>query len=47
MNVRNGIPPSEHRREASAWQGGIRPRYPETRIEHAQVDLALNAWLAG
>ncbi|WP_288381301.1 alpha/beta hydrolase, partial [uncultured Massilia sp.] len=45
MNARNGIPASEQRREASAWQGGIRPRYPETRIEHAQIDLALNAWL--
>ncbi|MGG7603387.1 PHA/PHB synthase family protein [Massilia sp. BKSP1R2A-1] len=45
MNVRNEIPPSEQRREASAWQGGIRPRYPETRIEHAHIDLALNAWL--
>ena len=45
MNVRNEIPPSEQRREASAWQGGIRPRYPETRIQHAHIDLALNAWL--
>ena len=45
MNVRNDIPPSEQRREGSAWQGGMRPRYPESRIEHAHIDLALNAWL--
>ncbi|GAB3381394.1 PHA/PHB synthase family protein [Massilia agri] len=45
MNVRNDVPPSEQRREASAWQGGMRPRYPESHVEHAHVDLALNAWL--
>ncbi|QOY92754.1 polyhydroxyalkanoic acid synthase [Massilia sp. UMI-21] len=45
MNVRNDIPPSEQRREASTWQGGIRAGYPESRIEHAHIDLALNAWL--
>jgi polyhydroxyalkanoate synthase len=45
MNVRTDIPPSEQRREASTWQGGARPRYPESSVQHAQIDLALNAWL--
>ncbi|MGJ7917043.1 PHA/PHB synthase family protein [Massilia sp. LXY-6] len=40
-----GVPPSEQTREASAWQGGARPRYPETGVEHGGADLALNAWL--
>jgi polyhydroxyalkanoate synthase subunit PhaC len=38
------VPRSEKRREASAWQG-LRPHYPEAEVEHATVDLALNAWL--
>jgi polyhydroxyalkanoate synthase subunit PhaC len=45
MNILSEIPPSEQRREASTWQGGPRPRYPEASIEHAHVDLALNAAL--
>jgi polyhydroxyalkanoate synthase len=45
MNIRTDIPPSEQLREASAWQGGAPPRYPETSVEHAHIDLALNAWL--
>jgi polyhydroxyalkanoate synthase len=45
MNARPDIPPSEQLREASAWQGGAAPRYPETSVEHAHIDLALNAWL--
>ncbi|MEO5932602.1 MAG: alpha/beta fold hydrolase [Duganella sp.] len=39
------VPSSERRREASTWQGGLRPRYPEASIEHAEIDLQLNAWL--
>jgi polyhydroxyalkanoate synthase len=42
MTTRPDLPPSEQRRDASAWQG-IRPRYPEARIEHAPIDLALGA----
>ncbi|MVW59287.1 alpha/beta fold hydrolase [Massilia sp. NEAU-DD11] len=45
MNILSDIPPSEQRREASTWQGGARPRYPEASVEHAHVDLALNAAL--
>jgi len=45
MNVVSDIPPSEQRREASTWQGGTRPRYPEASVEHAHIDLALNAAL--
>jgi len=45
MNVVSDIPPSEQRREASTWQGGARPRYPEASVEHAHIDLALNAAL--
>jgi len=45
MNARPDIPPSEQLREASAWQGGAAPRYPESSVEHAHIDLALNAWL--
>jgi polyhydroxyalkanoate synthase len=45
MNILSVIPPSEQRREASTWQGGARPRYPEARAEHAHIDLALNAAL--
>jgi polyhydroxyalkanoate synthase len=45
MNILSDIPPSEQRREASTWQGGTRPRYPEASVEHAHVDLALNAAL--
>ena len=45
MNIRSDIPASEQRREASTWQGGVRPRYPEASVEHAHIDLALNAWL--
>jgi polyhydroxyalkanoate synthase len=39
------VPPSEARREASTWQGGVRPRYPEAGVEHAAADLVLNAWI--
>ena len=45
MNDVSDIPPSEQRREASTWQGGTRPRYPEASVEHAHIDLALNAAL--
>ena len=45
MNILSAIPPSEQRREASTWQGGARPRYPEASVEHAHIDLALNAAL--
>ncbi|MBW8897449.1 MAG: polyhydroxyalkanoic acid synthase [Massilia sp.] len=45
MNILSAIPPSEQRREASTWQGGTRPRYPEASVEHAHIDLALNAAL--
>jgi polyhydroxyalkanoate synthase len=45
MTMLPAIPPSEQRRDASTWQGGVRPRYPEAEIEHAPIDLALNAWL--
>ncbi|MGO4476451.1 PHA/PHB synthase family protein [Massilia sp. 2TAF26] len=38
-------PAANARREASAWQGGGRPRYPEASVEHASADLVLNAWL--
>jgi polyhydroxyalkanoate synthase len=44
-NILPDIPPSEQRREASTWQGGTRPRYPGASVEHAHVDLALNAAL--
>ncbi|MEH6435588.1 PHA/PHB synthase family protein [Massilia sp. DD77] len=33
------------RLEASSWQGGARPRYPEAEVGHAVADLALSAWL--
>jgi polyhydroxyalkanoate synthase len=40
-----GLPPSDIReRDASAWQG-THHRYPETGVEHAAADLAVNAWL--
>jgi polyhydroxyalkanoate synthase len=39
------VPPGEARREASTWQGGMRPRYPEAGVEHAAADLVLNAWI--
>jgi len=40
-----GLPPTDVReRDASAWQG-TRHRYPETGVEHAAADLAVNAWL--
>jgi polyhydroxyalkanoate synthase len=39
------VPPSEQRREGSTWQGGQHTPYPEASIEHASVDLILNAWL--
>jgi polyhydroxyalkanoate synthase len=45
MNILSDIPPSEQRREASTWQGRTRPRYPEATVEHAHIDLALNAAL--
>jgi polyhydroxyalkanoate synthase len=45
MNILSTIPPSEQRREASTWQGGTRPRYPEAGVDHAHIDLALNAAL--
>jgi polyhydroxyalkanoate synthase len=45
MNDPTDIPASEQLREASAWQGRLRPRYPEASVEHAHIDLALNAWL--
>ena len=46
MNIRSDIPASEQRRDASAWQGGAwRHQYPEASPEHAQIDLAVNAWL--
>ena len=45
MNILSNIPPSEQRREASTWQGGTRPSYPEASVEHAHIDLALNAAL--
>jgi polyhydroxyalkanoate synthase len=45
MNILSHIPPSEQRREASTWQGGPRPHYPEASVAHAHVDLALNAAL--
>jgi polyhydroxyalkanoate synthase len=45
MNDPSAIPPSEQLREGSAWQGRHKPHYPEASIEHANIDLALNAWL--
>jgi polyhydroxyalkanoate synthase len=45
MNDPTDIPPSEQLREASAWQGRAHPHYPEASVEHAHIDLALNAWL--
>jgi polyhydroxyalkanoate synthase len=45
MNDPSAIPPSEQLREASAWQGRHHPHYPEASVEHAHIDLALNAWL--
>jgi polyhydroxyalkanoate synthase len=39
------IPLSEQRREGSTWQGGRHTPWPEASIEHASVDLVLNAWL--
>ncbi|MFC5547086.1 PHA/PHB synthase family protein [Massilia aerilata] len=45
MNDPTDIPPSEQLREASTWQAWSRHSYPEASVEHAQVDLALNAWL--
>jgi polyhydroxyalkanoate synthase len=45
MNDPSDIPASEQLREASAWQGRHRPHYPEASVEHAHIDLALNAWL--
>ncbi|WP_374762218.1 poly-beta-hydroxybutyrate polymerase N-terminal domain-containing protein [Massilia scottii] len=32
-------------RDASTWQGGTGPRYPEASVEHAAIDPHLNAWL--
>jgi polyhydroxyalkanoate synthase len=45
MNLVSEIPASEQRREASTWQGHTRRHYPEASVEHAHIDLALNAWL--
>jgi polyhydroxyalkanoate synthase len=45
MNDPSDIPPSEQLREASTWQAYARHNYPEASVEHAHVDLALNAWL--
>jgi polyhydroxyalkanoate synthase len=45
MNDPSDVPPSEQLREGSAWQGRHRPHYPESSVEHAHIDLALNAWL--
>jgi hypothetical protein len=45
MNDPSDIPPSEQLREGSAWQGRHKPHYPEASVEHAPIDLALNAWL--
>lgn len=39
------VPPSERAREASSWQGDSGSRYPEASVEHAAIDLYLNAWL--
>jgi polyhydroxyalkanoate synthase len=39
------VPASEQRREGSTWQGGRHTPYPESSIEHASMDLVLNAWL--
>ena len=38
-------PAATARREASAWQGGGGPGFPEASVEHASADLVLNAWL--
>lgn len=45
LSARREVPRSEQRREASTWQWRARPGYPEASIEHAPVDLYLNAWL--
>jgi polyhydroxyalkanoate synthase len=39
------VPASEQRREGSTWQGGRHTPYPLSSIEHASMDLVLNAWL--
>lgn len=42
---RPGFPPAATpERDASAWQG-THHEYPETAVEHAAADLAVNAWL--
>lgn len=44
-SLATSVPHSERAREASAWQGGSSSRYPQTSVEHASIDLYLNAWL--
>ena len=41
----SAVPPSERAREGSTWQGGTGASYPEASVEHATIDLYLNAWL--
>jgi len=43
--VAQPVPPSERAREGSTWQGRTGSGYPEASVEHAAIDMALNAWL--
>jgi polyhydroxyalkanoate synthase len=44
MNQPGFLPAGVHERDASDWQG-TRHRYPEVEVDHAGIDLPLQAWL--